>query len=74
MENTLKMPMSQAQLMVLTLVKEQYSEHDLAELRALLLDFNHRKMQRQLDQTVAEKGYTDQDFEEMLKGHTRKTR
>ena len=74
MENALKIPMSQAQLMVLSLVNEQYNENDLAELRELLLDFNHRKMQRQLDKTVAEKGYTDQDFEQMLKGHTRKTR
>jgi hypothetical protein len=74
MRNSIKTPLNQAQLMVLTLVKEQYNENDLSELRQLLLDFNHRKMQKQLDQTVAEKGYKAKDFEQMLKGHARKTR
>lgn len=66
MRNTLKTPMNQAQMMVLQVVKEQYNEQDLAELRQLLIDFNHRKMQNHLDKTVAEKGYTTQDFEQML--------
>lgn len=73
MRNTLKTPMNQAQMMVLQVVKEQYNEQDLAELRQLLIDFNHRKMQKHLDKTVTEKGYTTQDFEQMLKGHARKT-
>lgn len=73
MRNTLKTPMNQAQMMVLQVVKEQYNEQDLAELRQLLIDFNHRKMQNHLDKTVTEKGYTNQDFEQMLKGHARKT-
>jgi hypothetical protein len=30
-------------------------------------------MQNHLDKTVTEKGYTNQDFEQMLKGHARKT-
>ncbi len=66
MRNTLKTPMNQAQMMVLQVVKEQYNEQDLAELRQLLIDFNHRKMQNHLDKTVAEKGYTNQDFEQIL--------
>ncbi len=66
MRNTLKTPMNQAQMMVLQVVKEQYNEQDLAELRQLLIDFNHRKMQNHLDKTVAEKGYTTKDFEQML--------
>ena len=65
MRNTLKTPMNQAQMMVLQVVKEQYNEQDLAELRHLLIDFNHRKMQNHLDKTVAKKGYTTQDFEQM---------
>ncbi len=65
MRNTLKTPMNQAQMMVLQVVKEQYNEQDLAELRQLLIDFNHRKMQKHLDKTVAEKGYTNQDFEQI---------
>lgn len=73
MRNTLKTPLSQAQMMVLQVLNEPYNENDLAELRQLLIDFNHRKMQNHLDKTVEEKAYTNQDFEKMLKGHARKT-
>ncbi len=72
MSNTLKTPLNQAQMMVLQVVKEQYDLNELEELRQLLLDFNHRKMQQHLDKTIAEKGYVAQDFEQMLKGHNRK--
>ena len=72
MRNSLKTPLTQAQLLVLQVVKEQYNEQDLDELKQLLVDFNHRKMQKHLDQTVAEKGLTDKDFENILKGHNRK--
>jgi hypothetical protein len=54
-------------------VQEQDSEQDLAKLRQLLIDFNHRKMQNHLEKTVANKKYTAQDFEKILKGHARKT-
>jgi len=67
-------PLSDAQLMVLQIVKNQYSEQDLNELRELLLDFNNRKMQAHLDEIVAEKGYSDKDFNNMLHAHSRKTR
>lgn len=73
MRNTLKTPMNQAQMLVLQVVKEQYNEEDLEELKQLLIDFNHRKMQQHLDQTVAKKGYVAQDFENILKGHNRQT-
>ena len=73
MKHTHTPPLNAAQLMVLEVVKDQYSEQDLEELRQLLLDFNHRKMQEHLDRTVAEKGYTAQDFRKMLKGHHRKS-
>lgn len=72
MKNALKTPMNPAQLMVLQVVKEQYNDQELKELRQLLLDFNHRKMQNSLDKTISEKGYTSQDFEQILKGHDRK--
>jgi hypothetical protein len=65
--------MNQAQMMVLNIVQEQDSEQDLAKLRQLLIDFNHRKMQNHLEKTVANKKYTAQDFEKILKGHARKT-
>ena len=46
MESVVKSrPLSEAQLMVLQIVKNQYNEQDLNELRELLLDFNNRKMQ-----------------------------
>jgi hypothetical protein len=68
-------PLNHAQLMVLQVVKEQYfSERDLEELRTLLLEFTNRKMQLHLDETIAKKGYTTQDFERMLGGHQRKAR
>ncbi len=61
--------------MVLQVVKEQYyNDQDLEELRALLLDFNNRKMQQHLDDTISQKGYTKLDFEKMLVGHQRKAR
>jgi hypothetical protein len=67
-------PLNRAQIMVLQVVKEQYyDENDLEELRALLLNFNNRKMQQHLDDTIAEKGYTKHDFEKMLTGHQRKS-
>ncbi len=72
MSNALKTPLNQAQMMVLQVVKEQYDLNELEELRQLLLDFNHRKMQQHLDKTIAEKGYSAQDFEQILKGHNRK--
>jgi hypothetical protein len=74
MKNMPPSPMNQAQMMVLNIVQEQYSEQDLAELRQLLIDFNHRKMQNHLEKTVVDKKYIAQDFEKMLKGHARKTR
>lgn len=43
MRSTLKTPMNQAKMMVLQVIKEHYNEQDLAELRQLLIDFNHRK-------------------------------
>ncbi len=67
-------PLNPAQLMVLQLVKEQYNEQDLNDLRELLLDFNSRKMQQHLDGIIAQKGYTSADFENMLHGHHRKAR
>jgi hypothetical protein len=72
MKTALKTPMNQAQMMVLQVVKDQYDEQDLVELRQLLIDFNHRKMQKHLEKTVSEKKYSAQDFEQMLKGHDRK--
>jgi hypothetical protein len=63
-----------AQVMVLQVVKEQYDQKDLDELRDLLLDFNDRKMQQHLNETVAQKKYTSADFEKMLHGHDRITR
>lgn len=75
MKNVLKAkPLNKAQMMVWQIVKDMESEQDLNELRDLLLDFYESKMQEHLDKTVAEKGYTDADFEKMLYGHDRKTR
>jgi hypothetical protein len=75
MENAVKSkPLSQGQLMVWQVVKNLYSERDLDDLRELLLDFNNLKMQEHLDETVAQKGYTEVDFEKMLNGHDRKSR
>ena len=43
--NAIKTPLNQDQMMVLQVVKEQYYLNELEELRQLLIDFNHRKMQ-----------------------------
>jgi len=74
MRNSLKTPLTQAQMLVLQVVKEQYNEQDLDELKQLLIDFNHKKMQKHLDESVANREYTDEDFEKILKGHDRKAR
>jgi len=60
--------------MVLQVVKEQYNQQDLDELRKLLQDFNSRKMQQHLDATIAQKKYTESDFEKILNGYQRKAR
>ena len=75
MKNAIKsQPLTPAQLMVLQVVKEQYNEQDLDDLRKLLLEFNTHKMQQHLDETIVQRGYTSQDFETMLNGHQRKSR
>ena len=65
-------PLNPAQIMVLQVVKEQYDEQELEDLRVLLTDFNHRKMQRHLDETVVDKGYAVSDFKKILSAHYRK--
>ena len=66
--------LSDAQMLVLQVVQQpSYNEKDLAELRNLLVTFNNDKLQQYLDKVVAEKGYTDEDFDKMLNGHDRKT-
>jgi hypothetical protein len=75
MKNAIKAnPLSKAQMMVWQVVKDLHSEQDLNDLRDLLIDFNNLKMQQHLDEIVAQKGYTDADFEKMLNGHDRKAR
>ena len=59
--------LNEAQLMVLQVVNEQYNEQDIKDLHKLLLDFNNNKMQQHLDETIAQKGYSTTDFENMLK-------
>ncbi len=66
-------PLNDAQLMVLQVVNQHYDEQDIEDLRRLLLDFNNKKMQQHLDETIAQKGYQTVDFENMLTGHLRKT-
>jgi hypothetical protein len=75
MKNVVKSKrLSDAQMLVLQVVQQpSYDEKDLAELRTLLVEFNNEKLQQHLDKMVAEKGYTDEDFDKMLKGHDRKT-
>ncbi len=73
MKNAIKTkPLNNAQLMVLQVVNNEYNEQDMEELHALLLDFNSRKMQQHLDETITQKGYSTVDFENMLTGHLRK--
>jgi hypothetical protein len=73
MKNAVKAkPLNEAQLMVLQVVNEQYDEQDIKDLHKLLLDFNNSKMQQHLDETIAQKGYSATDFENILTGHMRK--
>jgi hypothetical protein len=73
MKNKLSpLPLTRAQSLVLQVVANRYySDRDLEELRTILLDFNSRKTQEHLDEIVTARGYTQQDFENMLKGHNR---
>jgi hypothetical protein len=44
MKNAIKAnPLNEAQLMVLQVVNQHYSEQDIEDLRKLLLDFNNKK-------------------------------
>jgi len=65
-------PLNDAQLMVMQVVNEQYNEQDIEDLRKLLVDFNHNKMQQHLDETVAEKGYGAADFKTILENASAK--
>ena len=75
MENAIKSHrLSDAQMLVLQVVQQSsYDDKDLAELRTLLIAFNNEKLQQHLDKVVEEKGYTNEHFEKMLKGHSRKS-
>lgn len=75
MKNAIKSrSLNDAQLMVLQVVNEQYDEQDMEDLHKLLVDFNNTKMQQHLDETIAKKGYGKADFENILRGHQRKSR
>lgn len=71
MTQAIRTPLNEAQLLVLQLVNKNYNEQELEELRALLIEFNQRRMQKSLEKTIESKGYTEEDFTSMLKGHNR---
>ena len=67
-------PLTQAQMMVLSLVNNNYSDQDLNDLKKMLLQFNHQKMQNHLDNVVLENKIDSAGFDKILKSHNRKSK
>lgn len=64
-------PFTDAQIELLGLFKTKLNQHDMQELRQILLNFKFKKMQNLVEEVVQEKGYTEQDFEQMKNEHHR---
>jgi hypothetical protein len=64
-------PFTEAQIELLSLFKVKLNQADMQELRQLLLEFKFRKLQENIEQIIDEKGYTDQDFDNMKQEHSR---
>ncbi len=64
-------PFTEAQIELLSLFKVKLNQADMQELRQLLLEFKFRKLQENIEQITEEKGYTEQDFDNMKKEHNR---
>ena len=67
-------PLTQAQMMVLSLVNNSYSDKDLNDLRNTLLHFNHLKMQNHLDNIISKNQINADVFDQILNSHDRKTK
>jgi hypothetical protein len=72
MQSMLNPPLSNVQLELLKAFSHQLTEHDLAELRKLLAMFFAQRLIQQANQAWDEKGWKDEDVENMLQTKMRK--
>ncbi|MGF7075411.1 hypothetical protein [Mucilaginibacter sp. 3215] len=54
------------QVSLLRLFNRPMSEKETLELKKLLTDYYADKLEEEVNKTVSEKGYTQQDFDKML--------
>lgn len=60
-------PLTEAQLVLLRLFSRPMSEAETDELRQVLMDFYHRKLDEQVTKDIERKGITRKDFDRLLR-------
>ena len=71
MPSQLHTPFNNAQLELLKLFSTNLSEHDLQELKHLLLEFKFRRVTELADKAWDEQGWTNESVDKLLHTHLR---
>jgi len=58
--------LNQMQLTLLKLFNRPMADHEIVELRDVLVEHYDKLLKKELGRIVEEKGYTQEDFEKML--------
>jgi hypothetical protein len=66
METPVKTPLNDAQLAILKLFSTPLKEDDVIALKRLLVTFLNERLQNEFDKIIAEKGYTQDTFDNWL--------
>lgn len=67
----LKMPLTQAQIEILSLLSRDLDDHDLKEIKRRIVQYLAEKLDRLTDQVWEEKDWTEEDMAKMLETHMR---
>ena len=71
MGDTLKLPLSNIQLELLKLCADNFSDEELAEVKALLVKWRFQKLREAAGKVWEEKGWTAEDMERLRSEHLR---
>lgn len=58
--------LNEVQLMLLRMFDRGMSDKELSDIRKLLLDYYEKELHEELEQVIEQKGYTQQDFDNVL--------
>ncbi len=64
-------PLNQTQIEILKLFTRDLSEHDLLEIKRLIVRYLADQVTQKVDAIWEEKGWTDEDMQRMLNTHER---